>query len=515
MRSTVASTGPLPYRLGEGLSTIRPFGFTTGTPSCLHFAGVVWDPAEAKGAIVMISDRSTDATVYFRNPRTSIHQLVDTGVTDVIWDQGMLVHEKIDPIKHADLYFAGQPWNVIVFEHAGAAHYKNGDTLDKPTAVYPVWSYLHDDQETLIELCETPLGDDKEICDDISTPVLQRPVFGQDHIVFIADMPSVATGMGRKLIAMLVALQRENPGVRIHPHGMTSYRTAFGLTFKSVDIDPTDGATKGKIILPMGKIIGWEQAPQFNQWVKLVGVHPSDLDTINKRVAFNIRSAKWAAGHWDHVSKFRAYGRQPHIDAVTPSDSYMELEAGRYMIGNVKPEQPGDQFHCDSCSISDKCRYYREGAVCSVPGSEPVALSKFFGTRDSSLLITGLGKILQLQADRVQQGMSDEEMLQEMSPEVSKQLDKLFANGVKLAKLVDPSLTGAKVSVQVGVGAGGTANINTGLTPQQVMAQVVQELENSGIARENITQEMILTVIRQMESGQQRQEKVIQGELSR
>lgn len=109
------------------------------------------------------------------------------------------------------------------------------------------------------------------------------------------------------------------------------------------------------------------------------------------------------------------------------------------------------------------------------------------------MIIDGLGALMEVQTGRLQQGLHYEEIEGELDPEVTKIIGQLFANGVKLAKLVDPSLA-AGPRVQVNVGPGGAAAVSAG-TPQQLVAGIVRALEEKGVPRDKITPKMIEQVL--------------------
>jgi len=132
--------------------------------------------------------------------------------------------------------------------------------------------------------------------------------------------------------------------------------------------------------------------------------------------------------------------------------------------------------------------------VCSVPDSEPVKLASFFNTRDSDTIISGLGALLGKQAERLERGMEDEEWGEELDSEVSKLINSLFSNGVKLAKLTNPELSGG-TRVGVFVNGGQGAQVAVGSSASQLTASIVRELEEKGIPREDITPEMISQVL--------------------
>lgn len=90
-------------------------------------------------------------------------------------------------------------------------------------------------------------------------------------------------------------------------------------------------------------------------------------------------------------------------------------------------------------------------------------------------------------------------------------LNSLFSQGVQLAKLVDPSLRGAKVSVNVGVAAGGSAQIEAG-NPKAIIAGVVRQFELEGVPRDKITPAMIEGALAGMASPET-QRRAIQGQV--
>jgi hypothetical protein len=431
--------------------------------------------------------------VWFRNIRASIREVMEVRHPYLMFERGTLVKFRIDPVAFADLYVPKDLdyRMLIVGNHEqGAAEIKRGYSLDKPAAVFPVWSAEHEDIAVLEELLVNPLGEDVEACEDEAFPVSERPVLGQEHRIVITDLPSVATGPGRKLVRILHEMQEENPQAIIHLSGTYSWKSMFGTSIRSVDFDARTQAAKGTVYLPNGKQVSPEKAVEFPQWVKLLNFKPVDLKVPRNRCLYNIKSALWAARHYGENVNFKSTGRQP-VDTEA-ADSAVMLPVVASHKRSAYGE--GDKFVCNSCTISKECKLYREGAVCSVPQSEPASLARYFNTRDSGLIIEGLGALLGKQADRLEKGLEDEEFGDELDPEVSKLINSLFANGVKLAKLTNPELSGGpKVGVFVNGGHG--AQVAVGTSANQLTASIVRELEAKGVPREEITPEMIGEVL--------------------
>jgi hypothetical protein len=431
--------------------------------------------------------------VWFRNPHDYIRELVECGESRVIWDRGMLVKKRIDPIKHAELYFGPAiPWRVMLCGEQGTAEYTR-ESPDRPVGVYPTWAY-GEDAGLLEEIVTRPVGVDASICADMSVPVDERPVFMQEHRVVVIEIPPAQSGPGRKFLRYLKELQEDNPECKIHVHGLYGWRSAFGLGYAAADVEPRTLAQKGKVILPAGTEKKYEIVAANPQWVVALGFRPVDLAVPRNRCMYNIKSAVWAAEHYVELFKFKTRGGETP-DSTSSDRNFVPATTAGGPISKTAKAKEGDQFHCDTCSLFDKCKYARVGAVCSVPGAEPTALARFFQTRDSDMIIDGLGVLLGTQTRRLERGLTEEEEWGEVSPEVTKMISQIFDQGVKLAKLVDPKLRGSGVNINVG--AGGTAGIQIS-NPNQAIGAVVRELEARGVPRNEITPELIQGVLSQM-----------------
>lgn len=430
--------------------------------------------------------------VWLRNPRAYIREIVEVRQLLIVWDKGSLVKHSIDPVKFCDLHVpADQHYRMLVIGNTeqGCAELSRGGHPDEPDAVYPVWSATDEDISVLEELIQYPPGEDADVCGDESVERAHRPVLGQEHRIILTDMPKLNTGPGRKMIRVLSELQDEYPDAILHLHGTYSWRAMFSASFRSVDFDSRTQAAKGMVFLPNGKQVRHEATTSFPQWVTLLGYNPVDLAVPRNRCMYNMKSALWAAKHYNENFRFKSKGdHTPDVDAPDVKVTPVTAKAKGL---NYKS---GDKFTCDTCSVQNACKYYRQGAVCSVPDSEPVKLASFFNTRDSDTIVEGLGILLAAQANRLERGMQDEEFGDELDPEVSKMINSLFSNGTKLAKLTNPELAGGtKVGVFVNGGQG--ASVAVGSSASQLTAAIVQELEAKGIPREDITPEMIGEVL--------------------
>jgi hypothetical protein len=446
--------------------------------------------------------------VWFRNPHTYINELVECAQFNIAWDRGMLVKRKVDPIKHASLHFGNvYPWRSLAIGPQGTAEYREGDEWDKPTAVYPTWTY-GEEWALLIDMLENPAGQDIDACTNTKVDGNERPVFGQEHRVVITEAPGANVAPGRQFLAALKVLQEDYPDAIIHYHGAYSYRIAFGLGFGSADVEPRTAAAKGKVTLPSGKDELFERVQAHPQWVTNLGFKPRDLAVPRNRCMYNIKSAVWAGEHYRELFNFRVRNDRS-VDTTTPDNSYSPPTTLKALPNKAKP-QPGDKIQCNVCSLQNQCKQFRVGAVCSLPDAEPKQLAAYFNTRDADQIIDGMGVLMAAGANRLQEGMRIESILGDLDPQVTKLMGQLFGQGEKLAKLIDPKLRGG-VKVNIGVSQGGQAafQINQG-SPNALIAGVVRELESQGIPRDKITAEMIQGVLEGIAAGQD-QHKIIEG----
>ena len=448
--------------------------------------------------------------VWFRNPHDYIRELVEVGQCNVAWDRGMLVKKSIDPIKHAELYFGNAfPYRILLVGDQGTAEYRPGHTFDKPVGVYPTWQY-GEDSVLLEEMLEFPIGEDMEACFDTTVGPDERPVPGQEHRVVITDIPNTNTGTGRSFLRYLRGLQEEYPQAIIHIHGLYSYKACFGMGFKAADVEPRTAAQKGNVHTPSGKLERYERLTAKPQWASALGFKPADLAQPRNRCMYNIKSAVWAGQNYMELFRFKTQG-EGSGDYTSPDSEHVPATTSTVFAGGSAAGKAGegDKMLCDTCSLQDKCKYFRSGAVCTVPGAEPVKLSRMFKTRSADDIIDGLGTLLAANSNRLERGMHHEQIEGDLDPEVSKMMGQVFDQGVKLAKLLEPGRFSGGAKVQVNVGAGGAAAVSSA-NPRQLVSAIMRELTQNGVPRDKITPEMIQGVLEGSVNPDQ-QHRAIQG----
>lgn len=429
--------------------------------------------------------------VWTRNPDNYIRECIEVGHFQYAWDRGLVEKKRIDPSRLVELYAPqGVDYRILMVGEQGTAELRRGHTMKKPFAVYPTWEYGQP-LDLLEEMFSHNVGDDEAACGDRRLAADERPVLGQEHRVVAIRMPSAGTGPGRSILRTLATLQDEHPDVILHVHGLYSYRQMFGLSYRSVDTDARVLAQKGKVTLPNGKEVTFERAATTPQWIRVLGMAPSDLGIPRNRCMFNIRSALWAAEHFKENFNFAstAHARK-RVDSKSAKATVPEVVATGKSTGIGGTQ--GDKFLCDTCSLKDNCKYFREGSVCSLPDSEPSSLASLFRSRDAGHIVDGLAALLGKQVERLERGIETEEAFEELDPAVSKLLNDVFNNGVKLAKLRNPKLNGGPaVGINLNIPPGGLGNAR----PAELTAAAVRAIESQGIAREDITPEMIQTVL--------------------
>lgn len=431
--------------------------------------------------------------LWFRNPHNYIRELAEVKhARNVIWDRGMLLKRSIDPVKHARLWFAGEPFRVLVCGEQGTAELDKEHDMNNPIAVYPTWHYGDDDFADLEEMVTNPVGDDSRACSTKGVPADELPVYGQEHRVILTGMPVATTGAAKHLFQNITDLVAEYDGtVKLHLHNSYSYAAMFARGMASCDYEPRSEAAHQKLHLPNGKIIPVAQAQRAAHWIAQLNMTPGELDDPRNRCIFNIKSAMWAADNYERDLKFTKKG-DVNLD---PRAKQIQSSPNARTVLNGAKAKAGDKVTCNSCSLQDDCQYFRTDAVCSLPDSETSALANYLNSRNADRLVDAMGTMLSAQAKRLERAVKEEENYGEYSPEVTKMLNQLFANTLKLAKVIDPNLTKPQVQITLGAGVVGQAQAGS---PQQLVAAAMKALEDQGYTREEMTPDLVKEMVLRM-----------------
>ena len=399
------------------------------------------------------------------------------------FDRGVLVKRHIDAQRFVEtVYPTAIPYRLLLVGDQGSVEIRRESSITNPTAVYPTWEYGSQAIEELEEMLAEPVGANVSACGDMRVPADERPVLGQEHRVVVTRYPDGQTNVGKAFLRELALMQREYPDAIVHLHGSYSYRIAFGMGFGSADIDVREAAMSGKIVLGNGKMIRYQEAAKHQAWVHLSSMTLGDLAVPRNRCMFNIDSANWAGKHWAAATRFKTTPTSPMDPYALQADPPTTVSPYTTTI----KVQPGDKVVCDTCSLFPTCKYARMGAVCAIPDTDGSKLARHWQTRDSDIILNGVADVMRQMSARFEKGIEDEEFTGELSPEVTKIGKILMQEGGRLAKLVNPALAAAAApKVQVNIGQ------VTNEAPNSVAATVIAEIEAKGVARDEITPEMI------------------------
>lgn len=436
---------------------------------------------------------------FFRNPDVYTEEIQLSGISHFSWDLGHVERKRIDVIKWANIFLKNTPhWKMLVVAMEGTAEYSSSSTsINKPDAVYPSWQF-EDGYELLEDYCRNPVG--KDLIAIYANDVEPRfqPVRNQPHRVLIYDPPDTRSHVGSSYLRNLIRIKRINPNVEFIIHNTGSFRLMFGSGFEYAIFDPCMSAKSGSLIAPSGEYIKYKEFYAKRNWIHLLGFVLDDVrEELTSRILYNIESIFWAEQNFNKNLEFSLVATSGlDIDTVKGKYEYENLHESwlTQVTGGARIRMgPEDGIVCDKCALSPKCKFYREGSVCSVAGTGSADLSKMFGTRDASVIIDGLLELTNIQAGRVKKDLAQEDITGERVLETDKRLKDLFDAGVKVAKLIDPKLSGAGTTVNLGM-IGGTAIIAQ-QTPQELMASAVRALEGSGFSRDQITPGMIQGIL--------------------
>lgn len=400
--------------------------------------------------------------------------MAELGLSRIAWDRGYLKKRSIDPAKFSDLYFGEQyPWRSLLVGDQGTAEIsRDHPSLARPAALYATWEYGLNPLPQLREWLE------------------ENPDPSQRHLVFITRPP---TAGHRPFFQHLHELMEDNPHAEVHVHGLYGFGRMFGSGFHSLDYEPKKLARRGKVVLPIGKEVQFEDAWfYYPKWVRAIGYERTDLSVPRNRCMFNMAAARWAGLNWNAKVEFERKAFQP----VAPK----EFLGGETKIDKPtrrKNAKPGDMIECNSCSLQFSCSLFRAGRLCLIPGSEGAMIAKFFQTQKVEDALDGLGKIVEISAERTERAVALEKEGEEIDPEVSKLVDSLWKKGAEYVRLLQPKGPLVNINNAPTAITGPAAAELTGTTDEhQLVAAAFAKLERAGWPRAAITEEAVGRVLR-------------------
>lgn len=443
--------------------------------------------------------------LWLRDPFEYLPHVIDTPWQRVrtVWSADYIAETGIDPMKVMTYLVPAGNWDALLIDDE-AAYLVQGDS--DVVKKWTIWRY----GQPMKRLMECFASGKRFV---VEFPGMETPKKDRDDFEFYFDK-----------------FRKACPDAKPHIHGIVSYSRGIGSHPYSVDFDLSHLPKMGAIQLPSGRLVRRAELAKIAEsdsgrhrfWAAMLGYLTLEhITTYADRVVFEMRSMSWAANNWDKISatKFEAIPRveKPLVyldeeadasyeerlrEMASPDSTYMP----RQMVTTVQENRwgwrprkplPTDRIACDTCSLADVCKAFRQGSVCAVPNTEGDSLRKKFGTRSSSAIIAGLQELMQENAGRIRKALDAESINAEdsgnysLDPELTKLINHTINHGEKVAKLVDPRLRpGPAALVQVN-NNNGQPQISAQPSPQQLTATVVRELEEQGMKREDITPEII------------------------
>lgn len=433
--------------------------------------------------------------LWLRDPYEYLPTILDIPWQTVrtVWTADFLKTTGASPRKVLNYLIPGRSWEALALDAKGA-YFMTGDNTE--VQWWERWTY------------GAPMKRLMELFASGKRFVLDFP--GMD--VPVADRDEFAKYYHRFQIAC--------PQSKPHIHGTVGYSKGIGMGPYSVDFDLSHLPDRKSLQLPNGRLVRPEELSEADwlthrYWTRILGYTSLlDMDSYDEMIRFEMRSMSWAAVNWEKISDTKIKG-VPHVKdlmsftAEVEESSYMERLAemtgsdeeyipktelrSRYGWGRRKA-LPTDRIACDTCSLADVCKAFRQGSVCAVPNTEGDSLRKRFGTRSSSAIVSGLQELMQVNADRIKTAIDSEDIEEKgLDPELTKLIDKTIGHGEKVAKLIDPRLRpGPAAQVLINNQNGSPQHqVGANATPQQLTATVIRELESQGMKREDITPKII------------------------
>lgn len=431
--------------------------------------------------------------LWIRNPGACIREVIEAGESHITFHGGYLSNRGIKPEKFFKKHFPPtMEYEYLIIDDYGSRLY-NQEQHDEPLAVYSTWNAATDEVSLLEELASRPVGEDEKLCSDESIPIDQRPVFGQRNLVVVHNLPAMTTMVGKQLITLLRDIQLDYD-VELYLHGLYGFMPIINMGFAAFDFEPRKSAMHSKVYVPPGREVKIADIHRHAHWLPLLGYTAQDLQVPRNRCIFNIKAARWATLHGSKAEVFatkRAAVKNKLPDPVVSDRDFKPAVQGR-PLGNLVKILPTDKVDCDTCSLKDQCKLYREGSVCTLPDSEMKPLADMFNTTDSKTILAGLGRLTSISATRVERAMAFEVDFG-IDPEVSRLIRQTFEMAERYAKLNDPTLR-ATLNVNRNLTAGeqkpGPAQLSR-LDSKAVARQAIEYFTELGISQSDITSDMM------------------------
>jgi hypothetical protein len=431
-----------------------------------------------------LTRQRADVEMWWRNPQFYIQQCVEVGTFSFTWDRRYLYKRRLDSRAYVSMYARGNPWRSLVIDDHYAVLYDSKNPGH--VATWPVWSAETQSWRELINLIGNPWADEA-FDDQFPYPA---PNAHQQHVIVISDLPSSHLNSNKDFYSDLKLIQEDHPEVTFFIHGSYSMKMLCDGGFRMGDFEPRTAASSGSVHVHGGRKVHWDEVPAY--WANLFGYQVSDLRSPAVRCTFNIETTLWNAAYWNSTKRFAVRKGK----STDPLETF--IRENHLIFTKRIAQRPGDRVACDDCSLWLHCKYFREGSVCAVPHTDMDQIAKLFGTRRSDDIIKGLGKMLEVQVERAQEGMKAEAEGDEkrapgqIDPALNKLMNDIQNGAVKLLELVDPQYRKQVGKVQVAINTGGApAQASIGPGDPAVAARELTSRAYSALLEQGFTAEDI------------------------
>lgn len=249
-------------------------------------------------------------------------QLISKGVCKTHIFQSMVRARRIDLPEYMNTYWRGMDWEVVMQDAGQMVLYKPGDRMNKPSAVWPVFSAEHHTMDDLINFCKFPWSARDDLRKNADPADFYFPPRRtQENVVWIAPTGLYSAAEGLKVnlkmyewLDVLDELKQEY-GVKFGIAHSTSYKLMFSGVFDMASMNPHHSTSFGNVHLPNGAKVNFKKSAERFENAKplmlALGYTPLQLAEDFKKLAlFNIDSVRYAAVNWgNEISTMRV--KQP------------------------------------------------------------------------------------------------------------------------------------------------------------------------------------------------------------